>query len=161
MPETPPYSSQIDSPLGVLNIMGSAQAIEGVGWMTHGTTPTNSATESCPLIDECANQLRAYFDGRLTKFDVPLAPAGTPYQRRVWQGLQDIPYGQTVSYGQLSQALQPPSGPRAVGSAVGRNPIALLLPCHRVIGGRGELTGFAWGLAHKAWLLSHEGSILC
>ena len=83
MPETPPYSFQIDSPLGVLNIMGSAQAIEGVGWMTHGTTQTLSATESCPLIDECANQLRAYFDGRLTQFDVPLAPAGTPSQRRV------------------------------------------------------------------------------
>lgn len=157
MPEAPAYYSQIDSPLGVLNIMGSAHAIESVGWNNNGTAQTNSAAESCQLIDECAKQLLAYFEGRLTQFNVPLAPAGTPFQQRVWQTLRDIPFGQTVNYGQLSQRLQPPTGPRAIGSAVGRNPIALLLPCHRVIGASGKLTGFAWGLARKEWLLSHEG----
>ena len=155
------YRSQINTPLGPLIITGSSHAIESVGWHFDGAPATGTTTHSCPVIDDCARQLQAYFEGRLTVFDVPVAPAGTAYQQSVWQRLMEISFGQTLSYGQLAQRLQPPTGPRAIGSAVGRNPISLILPCHRIVGSRGDLTGFAGGLHRKEWLLTHEGSILC
>lgn len=155
------YGTRMASPLGPLSIWGSSHAVESICWNSDQASAAQAATQSCPVIDECAKQLRAYFDGRLTTFDIPTAPAGTAFQRSVWQLLMDIPFGQTLSYGQLAQTLQPPSGPRAIGSAVGRNPILLVLPCHRIIGSRGDLTGFAGGLERKEWLLTHEGSILC
>jgi methylated-DNA-[protein]-cysteine S-methyltransferase len=101
-------------------------------------------------------QLDAYFSGELHEFDVPLAPAGTPFQRDVWDLLLQIPFGQTATYGRLARELGKPDASRAVGLANGRNPISIIIPCHRVIGSTGELTGYGGGLPRKAWLLAHE-----
>jgi len=111
--------------------------------------------EDAPLM-EAIDQLRAYFEGHRFKFDLPLAPAGTPFQQRVWDALQRIPCGETRSYGEIAEAIDFPTGSRAVGAANGRNPIAIVIPCHRVIGANGKLTGYAGGLRIKKALLEHE-----
>ena len=161
MRETETYEIEITSPLGPLRIVGSAQAVESIDWNLDRASVTTDTADSCPLLDECARQLQAYFDGRLTAFDLPVAPAGTNFQQRVWQRLMAIPFGHTLSYGQLAETLQPHTSPRAIGNAVGRNQIYIVLPCHRVLGSRGDITGFAGGLDRKEWLLTHEGAILC
>jgi methylated-DNA-[protein]-cysteine S-methyltransferase len=161
MRETETYEIEITSPLGPLSIVGSAEAVQSIGWNLDRASSTADTANSCPLLDECVRQLQAYFGGRLTAFDLPVAPAGTNFQQRVWQRLMAIPFGHTLSYGQLAETLQPPTSPRAIGNAVGRNPISIVLPCHRVVGSRGDLTGFAGGLDRKEWLLTHEGAILC
>ena len=124
------------------------------------TTPA-PATAQPALADESASrllmrQLGDYFSGRLATFTVPVAPAGTSFQQAVWQGLQHIPYGQTVSYGQLASQLGNPTASRAVGNAVGQNPVWVVIPCHRVIGQQGQLTGYAGGLPLKTRLLELE-----
>ncbi len=105
-----------------------------------------------------AAQLRAYFSGELTQFDLPLSPAGTQFQRRVWAGLLAIPYGETVTYGELARRLGSPAASRAVGLANGKNPIAIVVPCHRVVGSDGSLTGYGGGLDRKRFLLALEGA---
>lgn len=111
--------------------------------------------EDAPLM-EAIDQLRAYFDGQRFRFDLPLAPSGTPFQARVWEALRRIPCGETRSYGEIADAIGFPTGSRAVGAANGRNPIAIVIPCHRVIGANGKLTGYAGGLRVKKALLDHE-----
>ena len=101
-------------------------------------------------------QLRAYFDGTLHTFSLPLAFTGTPFQREVWEALRQIPYGATCSYAQLAERIGRPDAVRAVGAANGQNPIPIIVPCHRVIGANGTLTGFGGGLPMKKWLLAHE-----
>ena len=101
-------------------------------------------------------QLSAYFAGQLTRFDLPLLGHGTPFQQQVWKALQAIPYGTTISYGELAHRIGHPKSSRAVGLANGRNPIAIVVPCHRVISATGKLTGYSGGLEKKAWLLQHE-----
>lgn len=101
-------------------------------------------------------QVDAYFAGDLRDFDLPLAPAGTAWQRAVWDALMDVPYGATLSYGELAARLGRPSACRAVGAANGRNPISVIVPCHRLVGSTGALTGYGGGLERKAWLLEHE-----
>ena len=108
------------------------------------------------LLARAARQLAAYFAGSLTAFDLPLAPDGTPWQRAVWDQLARIPFGETRSYGELAHALAKPHGARAVGAANSKNPISIIVPCHRVIAGSGALTGYAGGMAAKQWLLAHE-----
>ena len=102
-------------------------------------------------------QLGEYFGGTRREFDLPLRSQGTPFQTRVWRELVEIPYGQTWSYGELAQRIDKPSASRAVGLANGRNPISIVVPCHRVIGADGSLTGYGGGLERKRWLLAHEG----
>ena len=104
-------------------------------------------------------QLEAYFAGALTAFDLPLAARGTPFQERVWRALRDIPYGDAISYAELARRIGEPAAVRAVGHANGRNPLPLVVPCHRVIGANGSLTGFAGGIERKRWLLEHEGAL--
>jgi methylated-DNA-[protein]-cysteine S-methyltransferase len=108
------------------------------------------------LMGEVLRQLKAYFAGRLQDFDLPLAPQGTPFQKKVWKQLEKIPYGAVKSYLDIARAIGKPSGPRAVGMANGRNPIPIIVPCHRVIGASGKLVGFGGGLPTKKWLLLHE-----
>jgi methylated-DNA-[protein]-cysteine S-methyltransferase len=108
------------------------------------------------VLDAAENQLAGYFDGRLTEFDVPLELDGTPFQRRVWDELQRIPFGERTSYGELARRLGRPGSARAVGLANGRNPVSIIVPCHRVVGSDGTLTGYGGGLHRKAWLLDHE-----
>jgi methylated-DNA-[protein]-cysteine S-methyltransferase len=109
---------------------------------------------------EAKRQIAAYFSGSLRAFELPLAPRGTAFQRRVWEELERIPYGITISYGELARRIGDPSGARAVGLANGRNPIAIVVPCHRVIGANGKLVGYGGGLPRKAALLAFEASVL-
>ncbi len=108
------------------------------------------------MLARAAAQLAEYFAGKRRDFDVPLAASGTGFQQRVWRELAKIPYGETRSYGELARALGSPTASRAVGAANGKNPISILVPCHRVIAGSGALTGYAGGVAAKKWLLEHE-----
>lgn len=108
------------------------------------------------VLAEAARQLAEYFDGSRTEFDLPLVMDGTSFQRRVWTALRGIPYGRTVSYGQLADRIGQPSASRAVGLANGRNPIGIIVPCHRVIGANGSLTGYGGGIERKSYLLAHE-----
>lgn len=108
------------------------------------------------VLAEAARQLAEYFDGGRTEFDLPLAMDGTAFQQRVWEALRDIPYGETISYGQLADRIGQPSASRAVGLANGRNPIGIIVPCHRVIGANGSLTGYGGGIERKRYLLAHE-----
>ncbi|MDQ6831025.1 MAG: methylated-DNA--[protein]-cysteine S-methyltransferase [Gemmatimonadota bacterium] len=103
-------------------------------------------------------QIESYFAGTRTTFDVPLAPRGTPFQQRVWNELRAIPYGTTITYGELARRVGDVKASRAVGAANGRNPIPIIVPCHRVVGTNGSLTGFGGGMARKLWLLRHEGT---
>ena len=112
------------------------------------------------MLAEAARQLDAYFDRRLRQFDLPLAPRGTPFQLDVWRMLQTIPYGGTWSYADLARRIGRPAAIRAVGAANGRNPIPIVIPCHRVIGTNGRLVGFGGGLPVKQWLLQLEGCLL-
>ena len=141
----------MESPVGPLRIDEEGGFITGVD-----RTAAPLKAPDTPLLQECVRQLRAYFDGSLTVFDLPLNPQGTPFRRRVWAALQAIPYGETRSYGQLAKALSCPGAARAVGGANHHNPIAIIIPCHRVIGADGGLTGYGGGLAMKDWLLRHE-----
>ena len=109
-----------------------------------------------PLLSEAARQLGEYFEGRRKHFDLPLSLHGTPFQRSCWEALRRIPYGETRSYGDIARAVGSPRGFRAVGMANNRNPVAIIVPCHRVIGTDGKLTGFGGGLDVKAFLLAHE-----
>lgn len=108
--------------------------------------------------DDLRTQLDEYFAGIRTDFDLPLNPSGTPFQLRVWEALRTIPYGETMSYGQIAAAIGKPGAFRAVGAANGQNPISIVVPCHRVIGSQGSLTGYGGGLQAKQWLLSHEAA---
>lgn len=111
------------------------------------------------ILDMARAQLQEYFSGTRQRFDLPLAPQGTPFQQQVWRTLATIPYGQTISYAQLAQRVGKPTAMRAVGAANGRNPLPIVLPCHRVIGADGSLTGFGGGLPTKRFLLELEGSL--
>ena len=140
------------SPVGWLQLVATEHAISGVAFVSN---PGESVGTS-PVLDLCQQQLEAYFDGTLTKFSVPLRLEGTPFQRRVWEALQTIPFGATWSYSELAQRVGNAKACRAVGGANHRNPIPILVPCHRVVGASGALTGYAGGLERKQALLEHE-----
>lgn len=144
--------STLDSPVGPIWV-----AVDDAGAVTavQFGAPKELAAPS-PSSEAAAAQLREYFAGERTDFELTLAAAGTPFQHRVWDALQGIPFGCTQSYGQLAGRIGQPTASRAVGLANGRNPIAIVVPCHRVIGGSGTLTGYAGGLERKRWLLDHE-----
>jgi methylated-DNA-[protein]-cysteine S-methyltransferase len=153
----------LPSPIGSLTLVAEAGRLTGVYMDTQAHRPVSETFGAAgDLADEpfasAAQQLAAYFAGELTIFDLPLAPAGTEFQRRVWAALQTIPYGQTWSYGQLARHVGSAAASRAVGLANGKNPIAVIIPCHRVIGSDGSLTGYGGGLDRKRFLLDLETS---
>ena len=148
----------IDSPLGALTALQRGGALVGL-YMTqqrHAPTPQADWMPTDMPFADVRRQLDEYFRGQRTHFDLKLAPEGTTFQQRVWQLLLQIPYGQTRSYGQLAELLGQPGAARAVGLANGRNPIGIVIPCHRVVGSQGALTGYGGGLERKRWLLAHE-----
>jgi len=148
----------LDSPLGLLLIAGRDQALAFIG-LPEGRSilrPADTWRRDDRAWPEATRQLAAYFAGRLTVFDLPLRPEGTPFQQQVWRALRDIPYGETRSYAQVAAALGRPAAVRAVGRANGSNPLPIVVPCHRVIGSDGTLTGYGGGLAAKRWLLDLE-----
>jgi methylated-DNA-[protein]-cysteine S-methyltransferase len=112
------------------------------------------------VVEEAIRQLSAYFEGTRRDFDLPISPQGTEFQQLVWQHLLHIPYGQIISYQDLAKAIGKPEAIRAVGAANGQNPISVVVPCHRVLGSDGSLTGYGGGLWRKEWLLKHEGALL-
>jgi len=148
----------LDSPLGELLLVGNGAALHGL-CMQEGRTAMKVRPdweEAEEPVSGVAAQLGEYFEGRRQEFDLQLAMAGSPFQRSVWRALQDIPYGETISYGELARRVDRPGSARAVGAANGSNPISIIVPCHRVIGSNGKLTGYGGGLPRKAWLIDHE-----
>ena len=145
------HTCTIPTPIGNLTIREEAGALCAI-------TLTGDALSAptTPLLTEAARQLDAYFAGTLTSFDLPLHLADTPFRLRCWEVLRTIPYGQTISYGEQAQRAGNPRATRAVGGANHHNPILIVIPCHRVIGTNGALTGFGYGVDVKAWLLAHE-----
>ncbi len=144
----------LPSPLGDLTLCADEIGITAVAFP--GEVPRCATPNPNALVREAAAQLRDYFAGRRTAFDLPLHPVGTAFQRRVWQALCTVPHGETASYGEIAAAIGNPRASRAVGLANGHNPIAIVVPCHRIIGRDGALTGYGGGLERKRWLLEHE-----
>lgn len=152
----------IESPIGPLTLIAQDGRLAGVHMEVTRYEPdattlgTAVAADADAVLAAAATQLRAYFGGELTSFDLPLTLEGTQFQRTVWASLQAIPYGETISYGQLARRIGQPSAFRAVGLANGRNPVAIVVPCHRVIGADGSLTGYGGGMDRKQFLLRLE-----
>jgi len=150
----------IESPIGRLLVAGDGSALTCIGF-DRGRRPVRPAADWTLAerpFREAASELRAYFAGRLRRFDLALKPEGTEFERQVWSALTEIPYGRTISYGELAARIGRPTASRAVGLANGRNPLPIVIPCHRVIGANGALTGYGGGLETKRWLLSLEGA---
>jgi methylated-DNA-[protein]-cysteine S-methyltransferase len=158
----PLYTTQLDSPLGGITLAATDQGLAGVWFDQQRHWPDTSGwvpDAAHPVLRQAAAQLLDYFAGLRTHFDLPLDLShGTAFQQSVWQALLAIPPGQTTSYGALSAGVGNPAAVRAVGAAVGRNPISVIVPCHRVLGTDGSLTGYAGGLERKAALLALEGA---
>jgi len=147
-----------ESPVGRLLIAGDEDGLRFV-LFAEGRShvqPTPGWREDAAPVSEAVRQLREYFAGRLRRFDLPLSMAGTSFQKNVWRELQAIPYGQTMSYGELARRLGCPGASRAVGLANGANPLSIVVPCHRVVGSNGKLVGYGGGLKNKEWLLALE-----
>ena len=150
------------SPLGRLRLIACEDALVGLYFPDHQPIPAVSPAQTVaalehPVLERAAAQLDAYFAGSLQRFTLPLAPRGTAFQREVWAMLRELPHGRTCSYATLARMLGRPRAVRAVGSANARNPLSIIVPCHRVLGSKGDLSGYAGGLARKRWLLEHEG----
>ncbi len=152
----------VESPIGRLMLTSDGTALTGLYMGTHQQTAELWPTIGCRTppsgpLPVAARQLKEYFAGKRREFELPLRMQGTDFQQRVWRELTEIPIGETWSYGQLAKRIGNPNASRAVGLANGRNPIAIIVPCHRVIGADGSLTGFGGGIERKQWLLTHEG----
>ena len=143
-----------NAPVGPVTVAGNEAAVEEISF---GSTPDGEAPQGAVLL--ALRELEAYFAGTLRRFTFPVAPEGTPFQQAVWTALTRIPYGQTLTYGELAALLGKPGAARAVGMAAHRNPIAIAIPCHRLVGKAG-LTGYAGGLPVKQQLLRHEGVVI-
>ncbi len=154
------YYRWLGSPVGELLLTSDGRSLTGLylkGQKHFPTIPTDwqASLEAAPFV-QAVQQLSEYFSHRRQLFNLPLAPVGTDFQKQVWQHLHDIPFGGTISYGTLARTLGQPNASRAVGAANGRNPISIIVPCHRVVSASGELTGYAGGIERKQWLLQHE-----
>jgi methylated-DNA-[protein]-cysteine S-methyltransferase len=150
----------LDSPIGELTLVSDGEALTGLYMTEQRHRPELPAAPAGddPVLAEARRQLAEYFSGARREFDLPLRPAGTQFQQTVWAALREIPYGETAGYGELAARIGRPGAARAVGLANGRNPIAIVVPCHRVIGSGGSLTGYGGGLERKRYLLSLEGA---
>jgi methylated-DNA-[protein]-cysteine S-methyltransferase len=153
------------SPIGELTLTASATALTAVYFPTsrHGSPPDaqgEAAGPAAEILARARQQLAEYFAGTRKTFDLPLAAEGSAFEHRVWDALARIPYGATTTYGELARRLGDARNARAVGAANGKNPIPVIVPCHRVIGANGDLTGFGGGIDRKRWLLEHEGALL-
>lgn len=157
------YFTKINSPVGLLTLIASDDSLHAVVWEKHLEELQNKKTfndmiqnDKHPIIVLTKKQLSEYFEQKRTHFDIPLAPTGTPFQLQAWSELSKIPYGETISYGEQAKRCGDKKKARAVGMANGKNPISIIVPCHRVIGSNGKLTGFGGGLDTKSFLLRLE-----
>ena len=149
------HAAYFESPVGLVKIMGNEQGIVSVEFVEDKGMHDPSHVH--PLLESCVKQLEEYFEGKRKSFDLRLNMQGTEFQKKVWERLLHIPFGKTVSYLDVALKVSDKKGTRAVGSANGQNKIAIIIPCHRVIGSNGQLTGYAGGMWRKKWLLTHEG----
>jgi methylated-DNA-[protein]-cysteine S-methyltransferase len=151
---------RLDSPVGALRVEADTEAVRVVHFVERGETVSDGGATvpaaARKLAERAVAELQEYFRGERRDFTVKVRPLGTKFQQRVWSALQRIPFGATRSYGDVARAIGAPKAVRAVGGANNRNPIAIVIPCHRVIGADGKLVGYGGGLVHKAWLLKHE-----
>jgi methylated-DNA-[protein]-cysteine S-methyltransferase len=153
--------SKLTTPVGELHVFASEKGIRGILWPESNLTKFDidakrvKPSES-PIFENLSRQLEEYFSGKRRSFDLPLDPIGTEFQMSAWKALTEIPFGETRTYGQQAKIIGRPKAARAVGAANGKNPISIVVPCHRVIGKNGNLTGFAGGLCTKQKLLKHE-----
>ncbi len=155
-----PLYGVVEAPVGRLLLTSDGASLTGLFPATHRAIPSlEGHVRRDGFFTGVRDQLLAYFAGRLERFEVELAPRGTPFQRQVWRALLDVPFGATVSYRELATSIGRPSASRAVGFANGKNPISIIVPCHRVIGSNGKLTGYAGGVELKQWLLDHESGV--
>jgi methylated-DNA-[protein]-cysteine S-methyltransferase len=155
----------IESPVGDLRIVASDAGVRAVLWPSDDSSrvPLPKDVEGCEshsILARAALELAEYFAGERQQFDVPLDPEGTEFQHQAWLALRAIPYGETVSYGEQAERMGDKKKARAVGAANGRNPVSIIVPCHRVVGSNGSLTGFAGGIETKRWLLAHEQKVV-
>jgi methylated-DNA-[protein]-cysteine S-methyltransferase len=152
------YYSELDSPVGTLLLRGDGESLLGMYMQKQRYRPSlpDHYVRDDAKFRDARKQLCAYFEGNLKAFNLSLAPQGTEFQKLVWQALLDIPFGATESYGELARRIGHDGAARAVGLANGHNPIGIIIPCHRVIGANGSLTGYGGGLPRKQWLLEHE-----
>ncbi|EHA1123749.1 methylated-DNA--[protein]-cysteine S-methyltransferase [Vibrio navarrensis] len=154
------YYTIAPSPLGEMTLQANDEGILGIWFTTQTTRPDDLGQENAnhPVLGLALTQLDEYFSGKRTQFDLPIAVKGTAFQMQVWQALTTIPYGETWSYQELANAIDNPKAVRAVGLANGKNPVSIVVPCHRVIGKNGKLTGYAGGIERKRWLLERESN---
>jgi methylated-DNA-[protein]-cysteine S-methyltransferase len=147
--------TEVETPVGLLTLVGGDTGLRAVLW-PGGPTPHDAEPGPHAVLAETERQLREYFEGTRRTFELPLELVGTPFQRRAWLALANIPYATTVSYGEQARRIGVPRAARAIGAANGRNPLSIVLPCHRVVGAGGALTGYGGGLDAKRRLLDHE-----
>lgn len=152
------HTAYYQSPVGLLRIEANDNALLAVHFLDEEVEAETHEESTSPLIGEAIKQLSEYFEKKRTQFDLPLALEGTEFQQKVWKELVNIPFGHTISYSRLSDLLGSRQLVRAVGNANGKNPVGIIVPCHRVIGNGGDLVGYAGGLWRKQWLLEHESS---
>ena len=151
------FKQLMPSPLGELEITANSKAIISILFADRlEEQNVESLAQSSSLTELCAQQLNEYFSEHRTVFELPLEPVGTEFQQKVWRALEEIPFGETCSYADIANAINRPKAVRAVGAANGRNPLTIVVPCHRVIGKDGSLTGYAGGMDRKSWLLNLE-----
>jgi methylated-DNA-[protein]-cysteine S-methyltransferase len=157
------FYKEVESPVGKLKLVASATALVAIVWARERPNRIKLAMLKYdppqPILVETERQLEEYFAGTRNDFNLPLEPAGTEFQKKVWRALREIPFGQTRSYLDLAKSIGSAKAVRAVGAANGKNPLSIVVPCHRVVGVNGTLTGFAGGLEVKAKLLAHEGAV--
>lgn len=158
-------SKVVDSPVGRLQLLATESALCGLNWSHQHATPPNGngarqPDERSRILDRASEELQLYFEGKLQEFSVPCAPEGTFFQQQVWAVLGTIEWGKTLSYKTVANALNKPSAARAVGTAIGKNPLPIFIPCHRVVGSNGSLTGFSGGIDIKRELLALENKQL-
>lgn len=155
----------IESPIGTITVASDGESITGLYMELHKHGPVDrdtwalDARHEIDALNQAAQQLREYFAGTRLEFDLTLGARGTDVQKSVWHQLSEIPFGETRTYGEIAKIIGKPNASRAVGSANGRNPISIIVPCHRVIGSDGSLTGFGGGIERKRWLLAHEARV--
>jgi methylated-DNA-[protein]-cysteine S-methyltransferase len=152
-PRVAVFKALYKSPIGSLEVAGTEEGILSIEFSEGSAVPPGPPA---PCLKECLRQLAEYFEGRRRAFSLRLDLRGTPFQKRVWDELLKVPFGRTVAYRDIAEALGNPRATRAVGGANHRNPVSIVVPCHRVVGADGSLTGYGGGLRRKAWLLAHE-----
>ena len=153
------HRAEFQSPIGIVEITGTERAVISILFSEKTEVEYSIGPDSPQVIADCQQQLEEYFKGERTEFNIPFTSAGTEFQQKVWSALTEVPYAETVSYGSIAKAIGSDKAVRAVGNANSKNKLTIVVPCHRIIGSNGKLTGYAGTLTRKEWLLRHEKEV--